>query len=41
MKKAAVFASQVVLSTVFFTALLYLWYLIDHGIKVFDWSLLV
>lgn len=41
MKKAAVFAIQVVVITIIYTALLYLWYLIDHGIKSFDWSLLV
>lgn len=40
MKKATVFAAQVVANAIIFTALLYLWYLIDHGIKDFDWSLL-
>lgn len=41
MKKAATFAFQVIVTTVIYTACLYLWYLIDHGIKEFDWSLLV
>lgn len=41
MKKAAVFAFHVVVTTVIFTACLYLWYLIDHGIKEFDWTLII
>lgn len=41
MKKAVVFIGQVVVTTILYTASLYLWYLFDHGIKEFDWSLLV
>lgn len=41
MRKAATFAVQVVATTVIFTACLYLWYLIDHGIKEFDWTLII
>ena len=40
MRKAAIFTLQVIVIAIIFTALLYLWYLIDHGIKEFDWSLL-
>ncbi len=41
MKKAATFAYQVIITAVIFTACLYLWNLIDHGIKEFDWGLLM
>lgn len=41
MKKSATFVFQVFVTTIIFTACLYVWYLFDHGIKEFDWSLLV
>lgn len=41
MRKAITFVIQVLATTIIFTVCLYLWYLIDHGIKEFDWSLLV
>ena len=41
MKRAASFVLQVMVTTIIFTVCLYLWYLFDHGIKEFDWSLLV
>ncbi|GEM_PF-3111020 len=41
MKKAITLVVQVLATTIIFTVCLYLWYLIDHGIKEFDWSLLV
>lgn len=41
MKKAFTFALQVIATMIIYTSVLYLWYLIDHGIKTFDWSLLV
>lgn len=41
MKKAATFAFQVIVTTIIFSACMYVWQLIDHGIKGFDWSILV
>lgn len=41
MKKVVVFVAQVLVATIVYTALLYLWYLFDHGEKEFDRSLLV
>lgn len=41
MKKAATFIFQVLVTTMIYTACLYLWYLLDHGVKEFDWTLIV
>lgn len=41
MKKAATFVFQVIVTTMIYTACLYLWYLLDHGVKEFDWTLIV
>lgn len=41
MKKAATFIFQVIVTTIIYTACLYLWYLLDHGVKEFDWTLIV
>lgn len=41
MKKAATFVFQVIVTTMIYAACLYLWYLLDHGIKEFDWTLIV
>lgn len=41
MKKAATFVFQVIVTTIIYTACLYLWYLLDHGVKEFDWTLIV
>lgn len=41
MKKAATFVFQVIVTTMIYTVCLYLWYLLDHGVKEFDWTLIV
>lgn len=41
MKKVATFVFQVIVTTMIYTACLYLWYLLDHGVKEFDWTLIV
>ncbi len=41
MKKAVTFVFQVIVTTMIYTACLYLWYLLDHGVKEFDWTLIV
>lgn len=41
MKKAATFVFQVIVTAIIYTVCLYLWYLLDHGIKEFDWTLIV
>lgn len=41
MKKAATFVFQVIVTTMIYTACMYLWYLLDHGVKEFDWTLIV
>lgn len=41
MKKTATFIFQVIVTTIIYTACLYLWYLLDHGVKEFDWTLIV
>lgn len=41
MKKAATFIFQVIVTTMIYTACMYLWYLLDHGVKEFDWTLIV
>lgn len=41
MKKAATFVFQVIVTAIIYTACLYLWYLLDHGVKEFDWTLIV
>ena len=41
MKKTATFVFQVIVTTMIYTVCLYLWYLLDHGVKEFDWTLIV
>lgn len=41
MKKAVTFVFQVIVTTMIYTVCLYLWYLLDHGVKEFDWTLIV
>lgn len=41
MKKAATFVFQVIVTAIIYTVCLYLWYLLDHGVKEFDWTLIV
>lgn len=41
MRKAVTFAIQVIVTTIIWTACMYLWYLIAHEVKGFDWSLLL
>lgn len=41
MKKAATFVFQVIVTTMIYTVCLCLWYLLDHGVKEFDWTLIV
>ena len=41
MKKVATFVFQVIVTTMIYTVCLYLWYLLDHGVKEFDWTLIV
>lgn len=41
MKKVAIFAIQIIVATIIFDACMYVFNLIDHGTKDFDWTLLI
>ncbi len=41
MRKFVVFVGQVLVTTVVYAALMYLWGLFDDGVREFDWGLLV